>query len=81
MEDVALSPIEARLARALLRLMDGEGLVTATQDALAREIGSVREVVGRHLNHFARNGVLELKRGSIAVLLSGQLEMMAHPAI
>ena len=80
-EDVALSPIEARLARALLRLMDGDGHVTATQDALAREIGSVREVVSRHLNHFARNGVLELKRGSIAVLLSGQLEMMAHPAI
>ena len=80
-EDVALSPIEARLARALLRLMDGEGLVTATQDALAREIGSVREVVSRHLNHFARNGVLELKRGSIAVLLPGQLEIMAHPAI
>ena len=80
-EDVALSPIEARLARALLRLMDGEGHVTSTQDALAREIGSVREVVSRHLNHFARNGVLELKRGSIAVLLPAQLEIMAHPAI
>lgn len=78
-EDVALSSIEARLARALLRLMDGAGQVTATQEALASEIGSVREVVSRQLNALARDGVLELTRGHIAILAPRQLEQIAHP--
>ena len=79
-EDVALSPIETRLARALLRLMDAQGQVSATQEALASEIGSVREVVSRQLNVFAREGLLELTRGHIAVLGAEQLRRLAHPA-
>ena len=79
-EDVALSPIEVRLARALLRLMDAGGHVASTQEALAMEIGSVREVVSRQLNSFAREGLLELTRGHIAILLPRRLEVMAHPA-
>lgn len=78
-EDVALSPIDARLARALLRMMDQGGHVTATQEALATEIGSVREVVSRQLNIFARDGLVELTRGHIAVLSSKQLERLSHP--
>ena len=79
-EDVALSPIEVRLARALLRLMDEAGQVAATQEVLATEIGSVREVVSRQLNLLARDGVLELTRGHIAVLRPEQLQRLSHPA-
>lgn len=77
-EDVALSPIEVRLARALLRMMDGEGRIAATHESLAIEIGSVREVVSRQLNAFARDGLLELKRGHILVVLPRQLEQIGH---
>ena len=79
-EDVALSPIEARLARTLLRLMDAGGHVVATQEALAMDIGSVREVVSRQLNAFARDGLLELTRGHIAIVSRDRLEALAHPA-
>ncbi|WP_183614599.1 helix-turn-helix domain-containing protein [Novosphingobium hassiacum] len=80
-EDVALSPIDARLARALLRMMDEQGQVTATQEALATEIGSVREVVSRQLNAFARDGLVELTRGHIAVLAPNRLDQLSHPAV
>lgn len=80
-EDVALSPIETRMARALLRMMDNEGQVTATQESLATEIGSVREVVSRQLNGFARDGLVELARGHITVLDPKRLVKLSHPSI
>ncbi|NLR72157.1 Crp/Fnr family transcriptional regulator [Novosphingobium sp. ERN07] len=80
-EDVALSPIETRMARALLRMMDNEGQVTATQESLATEIGSVREVVSRQLNGFARDGLVELARGHITVLDPKRLVQLSHPSI
>ncbi|MBU6268617.1 MAG: Crp/Fnr family transcriptional regulator [Sphingomonadales bacterium] len=72
-EDVALVGIEARLARALLRLMDESGGVAVTHEALATEIGSVREVVSRHLSILAREGLVELARGHIRVLHAERL--------
>lgn len=67
-EDVALTGIPARLARALLRLADGGGRVAATQESLATEIGSAREVVSRHLASFARGGLIAVGRGEIHLL-------------
>jgi CRP/FNR family transcriptional regulator, anaerobic regulatory protein len=79
-EDVALTPIETRLARALLRLMDADGMVAATHEALATEIGSVREVVSRQLGLFARDGDVELLRGRVRVIAPGRLAHHAHLA-
>ena len=59
--------------------MDEGGHVTATQEALATEIGSVREVVSRQLNAFARDGLVALTRGHIAVVSAKQLERLSHP--
>ncbi|MDE2404697.1 MAG: Crp/Fnr family transcriptional regulator [Sphingomonadales bacterium] len=72
-EDVALVGIESRLARALLRLMGEDGVVTATHEALASEIGSVREVVSRHLSTLARDGLVELARGHLRVIAAERL--------
>jgi len=72
-EDVALVGIEARLARALLRLMDDSGEVAATHEALATEIGSAREVVSRHLGVLAREGLVQLARGHIRVIDADRL--------
>ncbi len=79
-EDVALTGIPARLARALLRLDDGSGQVVTTQEQLATEIGSAREVVSRQLSAFARSGLIESGRGAIRLLSRGGLEALAGAA-
>ena len=79
-EDVALSSIPARLARALLRLQDADGMVTATHEALATEIGSARAVVSRQLGQFARDGLIASGRGHIAIAAPEALAMLSHDA-
>lgn len=79
-EDVALSSIEERLARALLRLAGDGDRVETTQEALAIEIGSAREVVSRQLSAFARAGLIETARGHIELRDRAGLEAMAHTA-
>ncbi len=77
-EDVALSGLEARLARTLLRLRDGAGVVAATHEAIALEIGSGRAAVSRALGQLARRGVLEVKRGTVRVLDARALDALSH---
>lgn len=78
-EDVALSSIETRLARALLRLAGPDGRVAATHEALAVEIGSAREVVSRQLALFTRAGLITAGRGQIAIADCAGLEALTHP--
>lgn len=76
-EEVALSPIDVRLARTLLALMDAGGHVVATHEAIATEIGSVREVVSRQLSGLARDGLVELSRGQLQVRDVDRLRRLA----
>ena len=76
-EDVALSGLEARLARALLRLADPQGHVTVTHEALAVEVASGRAVISRHLGDFARRGWIALHRGDIEILKPEALKRAA----
>ena len=39
-----------------------------THQQLADELGSVREVISRHLKEFERRGLVQLGRGSVIVL-------------
>lgn len=77
-EDVALSTIAERLARALLKLSDDFGQITATHDALAIEIGSARAVVSRQIAEFQREGLIHAERGHIGILDSGRLRQKAN---
>ena len=79
-EDVALSSVAQRLARALLRLAGSGDMVDATHEALASEIGSAREVISRQLAAFARDGLIGVTRGHIALTGRGRLEALAHIA-
>lgn len=79
-EDVALSSVEERLARALLRLADSDGMLEATHEGIATEIGSAREVVGRQLALFVRAGLIEAARGHIRIVDRPGLEALAHPS-
>lgn len=79
-EDVALSPFEARLARTLLRLADAEGRLAATHEAIALEMGSGRAAVTRGVGAFARKGLVANERGEIRVLDRAGLEHLTHDA-
>ena len=79
-EDVALSSVEERLARALLRLAGQGRTVDATHESLATEIGSGRAVVSRQLASFARDGLIESERGHIVLTDPATLRALAHTA-
>lgn len=76
-EDVALTGFDARLSRALLRLADGTGRVSATHEQLAAETASGRAFVSRRLNEFAALGLVELGRGAVTLLDRSRLEQIA----
>lgn len=76
-EDVALSSVEERLARALLRLADDAATVHATHEALAIEIGSARAVVSRQLGAFARERLIDMSRGHIELTARDRLKAIA----
>lgn len=65
-ESATFDPIEARLARWLLDAAEGDPpTVSITQQALANELGSAREVVNRALNRWRAAGWASLDRGAI----------------
>jgi len=67
MEEVALGGIDARLIHLVLARMDADKVVDATHEAMARELGTAREVVSRHLKRFEAQGLLHLRRGKVQV--------------
>lgn len=67
-ERVARRPIEARLAAVLLRLADAEHEVHLGHEALAKQLGTVREVVSRTLGELRRRGLVHTRRGCVVLL-------------
>jgi CRP/FNR family transcriptional regulator len=76
-EAVALTPIEGRLAAALLRL-HGSGQSNITHQALAVELGTAREVVSRHLKRMEASGWVELGRSRIRVIDRDALQKLEN---
>ena len=73
-EAVAFQRLDQRLAALLL----GKGKsVRATHQALAEELGSVREIVTRLLRHFAEHGLVSVGRERIEILDPGGLRRLA----
>jgi CRP/FNR family transcriptional regulator len=77
LEDVAFTPLDRRIAQALLRNAANGDTVRATHLALASELGTAREVVSRHLKDFERHGWVELRRGNIRLCDRIQLQALA----
>ncbi len=73
LEEIMCTPVNVRLAERLLAMMDGEGSVAATQQSLAADLGTAREVVGRVLKTFERSGWIALRRGGAQVKDAGAL--------
>jgi CRP/FNR family transcriptional regulator len=74
-EEVAFRRLDARLARLLVER--GPVLAT-TQQQLAEELGSVREIVSRLLRQFESRGWVELGRSRIRVRDRGALAELAR---
>jgi CRP/FNR family transcriptional regulator len=67
-EEILCTRVDVRLAERLLALSADAGAIATTQNALATDLGTAREVVGRALHVFERSGWVRLSRGAIDVV-------------
>lgn len=76
-EDLAMRSVKGRLARLLLEQAtrnESEELPRLlTQEEMANQLGTVREVVGRALRSLANSGVIEFDRHRIVILDADKL--------
>ncbi len=74
-EDTAFHNFSARLAAKLDYLFSSQhnSEINITHDALARELGTYREVVSRLLSDFQKKGCIKLSRGRIHLISNQQL--------
>jgi CRP/FNR family transcriptional regulator len=66
LREIAFRRVDSRVAAYLIE-NGTEGLVTVTHAALARDLGTSREVVSRILKEFEQEGLVGLQRGQIVV--------------
>ena len=66
-EEIAFRRMDIRLAQKLLDLAK-DGVVEATHQQMAAELGTAREVVSRQLAEFQRRGWIAQSRGAIEIL-------------
>lgn len=76
-DDIVFQRIDVRLAERLLDL-EQEGVIHATHQALAVELGTAREVISRTLGEFQRRGWVETARGEIRINQRAGLEHLAR---
>lgn len=78
-EDVTFRRIDARLAEALLRRAGATGrYATVTQQQLADELGTAREVVTRTLGRFRDAGWLKVSRGRVELVQRAALQELSR---
>ena len=77
-ERILFVPFESRLASYLVEQyrLSGSAELKITQEKVAQEINSAREVVARALNKLAKDDVVSLRRGKIILQDVKQLELM-----
>lgn len=66
-DEVAFARMDIRLAHRLLELAKGTTEISVTQQQLAAELGSAREVISRILSEFQRRGWVTSTRGNITI--------------
>ncbi|WP_374435593.1 Crp/Fnr family transcriptional regulator [Tabrizicola sp.] len=76
-DDIVFQRLDVRLAERLLAL-EHDGLIAATHQALAVELGTAREVISRTLGEFQRRGWVELSRGEIRITSRAGLERLSR---
>ena len=77
-DELLLHRVDLRLAAWLAERTPAQGIIAATHQAIAAELGTAREVVSRILKEFERRGWLALTRGEIRLLDQAALRMFAN---
>lgn len=69
MQEILFAHFDERMARLLLSVYEktGDKTIRMTQEEVAREVNSAREVVARMLRQFASDGWIESKRGAVVL--------------
>jgi CRP-like cAMP-binding protein len=79
MEESVLQPLPVRLARRLCALASDFGSeLHISQEQLGVFVGAARESVNRQLQHWRKDGILDLQRGRILLLNMGRLTAVAR---
>ncbi|HIZ84087.1 MAG TPA: Crp/Fnr family transcriptional regulator [Firmicutes bacterium] len=82
LDQVLFKRMDARLAAFLLEESDlGGRPVHLTHEAVARHLGTAREVVSRMLKHLENEGALQLSRGDIRIADREKLNRLAAGSI
>ncbi|MCR4943337.1 MAG: Crp/Fnr family transcriptional regulator [Clostridium sp.] len=78
MQQLLFMKVDERIANFILdeTPKQNSNIIKVTQDEIAKQIGSAREVVSRILKYFVSEGILSLKRGQIEVLDKDKLKNM-----
>ena len=79
--DLALNTVRQRTASFLIREATNNSHLRGkpwTQDDMARQIGTVRDVIGRTLRDFEENGFIRRDRGKISLIDRDGLEQTAN---
>ena len=79
-DEVAFARVDIRLALKLIELARDGGTIAMTQQQLAAELGTAREVISRQLQEFQRQGWIALARGSIEIIKPDALRNFARTA-
>ena len=77
-EEVAFRRIDIRLAGRLIDLSGAGITIVATQQQMATELGTAREVISRQLGEFQRRGWVEVGRGLVHLRDKEALRNLAH---
>jgi CRP/FNR family transcriptional regulator len=77
-DEVAFSRMDIRLAHKLIDLSHGKSTVDVTQQQLASELGTAREVVSRTLSEFQRRNWVHQVRGHITLADRSALERLSR---
>jgi len=75
---VAFARMDIRLAQKLIELSHGGDGLVVTQQQLASELGTAREVISRLLSEFQRRGWITQARGSISIADRASLEGLSR---
>lgn len=76
MQQILFDHFDERMARLLLSVYEktGDKTIRMTQEEMAQEVNSAREVVARMLRQFASEGWIEVKRGAVILKNTEELK-------
>lgn len=80
LQQILFLSVDSRLARYLLDEMNMQNSseIKVTHEKIAKDIGSVREVVSRMLQQFKKSDIVSLHRGGIKIIKEKELEKIAN---